>query len=118
MNDLVIMERIETGDNLPFRRCGIIDFAGEIPDGNIILIDFTRRARDKDKDLQLAQQTRGLMELFKRHNGESQFPQISQYLGKFETDQDQKSTIVKLLPRSHRYVLPPENVIFEEEKAA
>lgn len=90
---------IKAGTIAPAKQVGMIDFIGELPDGQLVTVEFRNPGNRKTR--QVARQTRGLMEILRQHNGD-QIPQISQFLGVYDEIEDYAT--IKLLPRREQFL--------------
>jgi len=115
MNDLAIESQTESGKT-KLTNAGSIDFVGELPDGQLVIIDF--RTPNRSKTRQLAKHTRGLQEILRQHNSE-ELPRISQFIGVYQDIES--SSLIKLLPRREQYLpymeTPKEAIIYQASAA-
>lgn len=98
LNNLALISQV--ADKSALERMGTVDFVGELPDGQLVVIEF--RAPGSSKTKQIAKHTRGLQEILRLHNGSEAIPAISQYIATYR-DRDQYA-VVKLLPRRERFL--------------
>jgi hypothetical protein len=102
LNNLLLFD--ENDDSGRYLTCGRIDLVGELPDGQLVIIDVkTSKHNTAYRTRQLAKQTLGLRELMRQHNPHTQLPQISQFLSIYD-HANRKPTVITLLPKSDMYL--------------
>jgi hypothetical protein len=84
--------------------CGQIDLLGELPDGQLVIIDVkARKHRSNTRSQQLAKHSVGIQEVIRRHNNDVRLPRISQYIGIYDNDKPDEY-VIDLQSKSENYL--------------